>query len=184
MKLLCIWTVCCLVFLADRSRGELYLVPSNPPPVVQLAWNASASPNIINYLIYCGTASRLYTTNYAAGTNLTLSISNLTRGVTYYFTATAKDSAGLESDWCNEVSWMPALPPAPPAMKQVVALVVQTKLSATNGSWADSGMDWSIPPGNPEQLFRLRVALQTAPQLGVLPAKPADLPAPPPNPGN
>ena len=39
-----------------------------------------------------------------AGTNLTVSVSNLVEGTTYYFAATAVDTNGLESDYSTEVS--------------------------------------------------------------------------------
>ena len=43
-------------------------------------------------------------TSVAAGTNLTVSVSNLVEGTTYYFAATAVDTNGLESDYSTEVS--------------------------------------------------------------------------------
>ncbi len=72
---------------------------------VTLAWDASQGTNVIaNYNVYYGIASATYTNTAAAGTNTTVSISNLVEGVTYYFAATAVDSVGLESDYSTEVS--------------------------------------------------------------------------------
>jgi hypothetical protein len=72
---------------------------------VTLAWDASAGTNIIaNYNLYYGAASATYTNVVAAGTNLTVSVTNLVEGTTYYFAATAVDTAGLESDYSTEVS--------------------------------------------------------------------------------
>ena len=72
---------------------------------VTLAWDPSAGTNVIaNYNVYYGVASATYTNVVAAGTNTTVSVSNLVEGTTYYFAATAVDTAGLESDYSTEVS--------------------------------------------------------------------------------
>src|ERR1035438_9631506 len=72
---------------------------------VTLAWDASAGTNIIaNYNLYYGAASATYTNVVAAGTNLTASVTNLVEGTTYYFAATAVDTAGPEKDYSTEVS--------------------------------------------------------------------------------
>ena len=72
---------------------------------VTLAWDASPGTNVIaNYNVYYGVASATYTNVAAAGTNLTVSISNLVEGTTYFFAATAVDTSGLESDYSTEVS--------------------------------------------------------------------------------
>lgn len=72
---------------------------------VVLAWDASACTNVIaNYNIYYGAGNRDYTNVVAAGTNLTVTVSNLAPWVTYYFAATAVDEQELESDYSQEVS--------------------------------------------------------------------------------
>lgn len=112
-----------LKILAQTTN--IYLTPSNPPPSVQLAWNADASPFVTNYFIYVGTNSGLYTLKIATGTNLTLTVTNLTRGVTSYFNVTAQ-GLGLESGFGGEISYTPASPPAPPpGFKPIVILTVQ-----------------------------------------------------------
>lgn len=89
-----------------------------PPATVTLAWDASPSPGIAKYTVYYGPSSGTYTnTVITGGTNTTLTVSNLTRGATYYFAATASD-ATLESDYSNEVSYRPPTPPvAPPNLR-------------------------------------------------------------------
>ena len=73
--------------------------------IVTLAWDPSPSTNVIaNYKIYYGGASATYTNAVSAGTNTTVSVSNLVEGTTYYFAATAVDTFGLESDYSAEVS--------------------------------------------------------------------------------
>ena len=80
---------------------------------VTLAWDPSPGTNdvIANYNLYYGAASGTYTNVVAAGTNLTVSVSNLLEGITYYFAATAVDTNGLESDYSAEVSAMICRPP-------------------------------------------------------------------------
>lgn len=72
---------------------------------VTLAWDPSPSPGVVGYRIYYGTAPRDYTNQVNAGNATLLSVSNLNYGPTYYFTATAYDLAGLESDFSNEASY-------------------------------------------------------------------------------
>jgi hypothetical protein len=72
---------------------------------VTLAWDPSSGTDIVtNYNIYYGAASATYTDTVPAGTNTTVTVSNLVEGTTYYFAATAVDTAGLESDYSIEVS--------------------------------------------------------------------------------
>jgi hypothetical protein len=111
---------------------------SNSTAWVQLAWDPS--PNsyvgtnadgsnytnywaITNYAVYCGTVSGTYTNinKVMAGTNLTASVSNLVRGATYYFAATATDTNGLESLYSTEVSCkIPPPRPPPPTVLRVI----------------------------------------------------------------
>lgn len=98
--------------LTVRGAG---LVPTNPPPSVTLAWDAEAPANYIaNYKVYYGPASATYTNSLSAGTNTTLTVSNLVRGATYYFAATATSTNGLESAFSSEVSATIPSPPPPP----------------------------------------------------------------------
>jgi len=72
---------------------------------VTLAWDPSPGTDVItNYNLYYGAASATYTNVVAAGTNTTVSISNLVDGTTYYFAATAVDTNDLESAYSTEVS--------------------------------------------------------------------------------
>jgi hypothetical protein len=71
---------------------------------VILGWNASASPNVAGYHVYYGTTSGIYSYKVDAGNATSVTISNLTSGVTYYFAATAYDASGDESQFSGEVS--------------------------------------------------------------------------------
>lgn len=93
-----------LVTLVWSVLWALTPLPAHAAESVTLAWDASPSTNIANYRIYYGVASATYTNSVSAGTNLTVSVSNLVGGRTYYFAATATDTDGLESDFSAEVS--------------------------------------------------------------------------------
>ena len=92
------------------------------PSTVKLAWDPSSSTNSgpITYNIYWGVATRTYTNSGSAGTNLTFTVTNLARGSTYYFAATAVDTNSLESDYSNEASWSALLPPAIPSTFRII----------------------------------------------------------------
>ena len=72
---------------------------------VSMQWNPSSDTNAIGYNIYYGTASGDYTSEVFVGNVSGVTISNLTCGVTYYFAATAVDSAGNESVFSNEAKF-------------------------------------------------------------------------------
>ncbi len=99
---------------------------------VTLAWDASPGTNVIaNYNLYYGVASATYTNVVAAGTNLTVSVSNLVEGTTYYFAATAVDSDGLESDYSTEVSTLVPikLTNQPPTLNAIANIAVNENAS-------------------------------------------------------
>ena len=88
---------------------------TNPPPSVTLAWGASPGTNVItNYAVWFGPAPATYTNHVNAGTNLTVIVTNLSRGPRYYFSATATDNAGLSSTNSHEVSTNLPVPPGAP----------------------------------------------------------------------
>jgi hypothetical protein len=95
-----------LTFTGDKSRTFRLSASNAPPQSATLAWDPSPGTNVIaNYNVYYGVASAPYTNVVAAGTNTTMSISNLVAGTTYYFAATAVDTSGLESDYSSEAVW-------------------------------------------------------------------------------
>lgn len=111
---------------------------------VTLAWDPSPGTNVIaNYNVYYGVASATYTNLAAAGTNTTVSISNLVEGATYYFAATAVDTSGLESDYSTEVSTLipNKLTNQPPTLNALANLTMNegAGLQTVNLSGINSG---------------------------------------------
>jgi hypothetical protein len=92
---------------------------------VTLAWNPSTNPIVAGVNIYYGGQSRVYTNEINAGTQTSLSISNLLKGSTYYFAATTYSAAGAESALSSEVSYTVPLPVnQPPTLNPIASLTI------------------------------------------------------------
>lgn len=78
--------------------------------VVTLAWDAPIGengkpvPDLAGYRVSYGTAVGSYATTVDIGTSTSCTVSDLPPG-TYYFTVTAYDSTGNESEYSNEASY-------------------------------------------------------------------------------
>ena len=68
-----------------------------------LSWDHSPSEDVEYYSIYYGFVSRKYVKKINVGYVTKYCIDSLICDTTYYFTATATDSAGNESDYSNEI---------------------------------------------------------------------------------
>ncbi|HOX56040.1 MAG TPA: Ig-like domain-containing protein [Candidatus Paceibacterota bacterium] len=107
-----------------------------------MAWDKSPSTNVIaQYKVYYGVAKNTYTNSVSAGTNLTVSVSNLVVGATYYFAATAVDTFGLESDYSTEVSTQIILPNQAPTLNALANVTINESsgLRTVNLSGISSG---------------------------------------------
>lgn len=94
-----------LLFLGVCSLAVLDAKAQTTSNSVTLAWNASSSPEIVNYNVYSGGVSQTYTNVLAVGNVTNATVSHLTSGGTYYFAVTAVDSAGLESQPSSQISY-------------------------------------------------------------------------------
>lgn len=147
---------------------------------VSLEWDANTESDLAGYKIYYGTMSRA--TNGSAPDNYTLSvdagltstpstpvctISSLTEGLTYYFSATAYDTASNESTLSDEeislilsaggsVTLTSLIPPSVPGNLQAT-YVTQTRVDL---SWDASTDDIGV---NGYKIFRdnVQIAVQT-----------------------
>jgi hypothetical protein len=75
--------------------------------VVKLAWDPSTEQNLAGYKVYYGYASGDYDTSIDVGDTPTFQITDLEYDQTYYFAVTAYDTSGLESDYSDEISYIP-----------------------------------------------------------------------------
>jgi hypothetical protein len=72
---------------------------------VTLAWDPNSEPDLAGYRLYYGTATRTYDRTVEVSGDTRISVDDLEPGSTYYFAVTAHNTAGLESDYSNEVAY-------------------------------------------------------------------------------
>jgi hypothetical protein len=72
---------------------------------VTLAWIASPGSDVAGYKIYYGTTSGSPTQSLDVGNVTIATVSNVNEATTYFFSVVAYDSAGLQSQPSNEVSY-------------------------------------------------------------------------------
>lgn len=84
-----------------------------------LSWDKETDPTIIGYHVYEGVSSRTYTNEFDVGSATTFIVSNLVANVKYFFSVTAYNVGGLESDYSAEVNYtyspIPSITNNPPA---------------------------------------------------------------------
>jgi len=71
---------------------------------VNLAWDPNTEPDLAGYKVYYGLGSRNYDYVMDVGNCTSCVVVGLEQGRTYYFAATAVNTANIESDFSNEVS--------------------------------------------------------------------------------
>jgi hypothetical protein len=74
---------------------------------VSLSWDASTSPDVAGHIIHYGVESGNYTESMIVENATTVTLSGLTSGITYFFAVTAYTASGLQSDFSDEVSFVP-----------------------------------------------------------------------------
>jgi hypothetical protein len=113
---------------------------------VTLAWDANTEADLGGYKIYYGTSRGTYPFIVDAGNVTTQTVTNLQESVTYYFSATAYNTAGLESDFSTEISHTITVParaattatlassqnPAAPGQTVVFTFTVRAVEASTN----------------------------------------------------
>jgi hypothetical protein len=126
------WTIIFLIATLCFALGGCLLCIGSP---VTLAWNASTDPIVAGYNVYYGGARGTYTNKVNVGAATSVTISNLTPAVTYYFAATTYSSAGVESVMSAELAYqMPAA--TTNQVTTVTARLVQFTTSTNcGGTW-------------------------------------------------
>src|SRR5206468_10286784 len=81
-------------------------------------------PSVVDYHLNYGTTSRSYDNVIPAGSQTTLTISNLVSGSSYYFAATTFTEGGLESDYSAEATYTVPSLNVPPTLDPIADGVV------------------------------------------------------------
>jgi hypothetical protein len=91
------------ILLALAAVAPFFSVPARGQSVT-LAWGRSTNQDVVGYNVHYGGAAQTYTNVVAVGDVTNVTISGLLPGTVYFFAATAVNSAGLESEFSNEVA--------------------------------------------------------------------------------
>jgi hypothetical protein len=82
----------------------LFIPAAGHAAEVSLAWDPNTEPDLAGYRVYYGLGSRNYDKVMEVGKSTSCLVTGLEQGRTYYFAATAMNTASVESDFSNEVS--------------------------------------------------------------------------------
>ena len=85
---------------------SLAVLEKAPAGSLTLSWDASTSADVTGYDVYYGTNSGNYPYMINVGNATTVTISNLSAGVTYYIAATAYDADGDQSAYSGQISYL------------------------------------------------------------------------------
>lgn len=123
---------------------------------VALAWDASPSPGVVGYRIYFGTNAGQYVLTADVGAALAATV-RLPHPGRWFFTATAVDGSGLESNFSNVVEWVAK--PTPPVLhgETWVRLTPVLERSTNLVAWTEfAGEATWMQATNVMEFFRLQ----------------------------
>jgi hypothetical protein len=106
------------------------LLISNTALSATLVWDPNSESDLAGYRIYTGVRSREYSSIVDVGNTTQYPLTNLTQGTTYYLALTAYNSAGLESDFSQEISYTPASSNTPPHISGLTDRAISEDTSA------------------------------------------------------
>ena len=113
---------------------------------VNLAWDANPEPDIAKYKVYWGLESGTPTESLDVGKRNGCHCCHLDDGTTYFFTVTAINEAGEESEPSNEVSY--TTPSQPPRLYTLTVVRGTGSGPYAPGTWVPVHAD---PPNRGEQ---------------------------------
>ena len=127
---LCLTASAFLIAPTGHSQsGGIYSLGISDDVKVRFTWRPNSEPDLAGYRIYVGTVPGVYANFVDAGRATTFELPNLVRGMTYYFTLTAYNTSGLESDCTPEIiCQVPLLPPAVPQPEPQIAVPQELEL--------------------------------------------------------
>jgi hypothetical protein len=103
-SILC-YTIFLLVIASCAFETTWNIQTSHDEPLLQitLVWDPNTEPDLEGYKCYYGLASRDYAYTVVVGNQTVCTVTDLEPGETYYFSVTAYNTVGLESDYSEEV---------------------------------------------------------------------------------
>lgn len=137
------------------TQAEIWPVTNNPAPAIRLSWYPSTSHGVTNYDVLVGTNYGHYQWQYRMGTNLSLTLTNLERGVTINY-AYICQANGLNSSLSPERTYTPLMAPEPPIERPMVIITAQSR-ALDSWLWCDLG-DFALSPEDTNSIYRLRIA--------------------------
>lgn len=130
-------TLCAALSGADAGAAQ-----------VTFRWDYTAS-GAAGFVLYCGTASRVYPTRVDVGNVDTYTLAGLSEGTTYYCAVTAYDSGKVESDYSAELPvTISAPPPSVDFSASPTTGVAPLSVAFTNNTTGIvSSWDWDFGDG-------------------------------------
>lgn len=150
---------------AASQTANLYTLHWDRYANVTLAWDPSPSTGVVSYGVYWGEASRNYTKHVGNIIPCQVTLSNLLAGTVYYFAATAADAWGLESDYSEELVYVPPfylrLEPGDTMTSGTVDAEYEIFSTADFQEWqleaVTSTTNWSFTTTDPIKFFRVKL---------------------------
>lgn len=107
MRILLIFCLACVATAADTPRLEWDPIPTNTYFQIVLETDTTNYFQATNYTVYIGSESRAYTNSVQTGTNAFWVLPKMAPGKTNFFAVTATYDIGQESEYSEEVWYVP-----------------------------------------------------------------------------